>query len=483
MDTEGTGNARKIDLIQNNSNEQVHYSNRAVQSPYDYDSSTIHSPKRKRMDTTNDDSRIGQCPSKPGQNKQERSKTSTATKSTISSYFNIGMSHQPKTSSNDASGRTRRESSRQSYPPFRITFQDENRYPTSELGLIKEINKQCKINLTYGRYTKTADMKMCFLLYASTTEQFEHLMCESNWPSMISNTNYKLDLPNKIPSSYSIVVQNVPSQWNAEAFGGELKQLYPSIIRAVRLFINGGRPLSKVRIDFSSYKELSSILKAKRILLDDNNTAFAVEPYVPPTRILRCYNCQVYDDHIAAHCPSKNNPICFRCAQQHPYNPQCKNAIKCVHCNGEHMAGNPNCPVKLEKRQEKNQRMKTPNEASSTMNQQQRNQAWNGNSNEYLLGPVPTTNTTSSTSTKNNNMDYEMNIFNMFEKIEKAIVDFKQQQVELNNKFDGINAKLNYHNDNINLSSSIAFMMFYVHLSKKYPIKLNQKQQQQIKRL
>ncbi|CAF4966340.1 unnamed protein product [Rotaria sp. Silwood1] len=73
-------------------------------------------------------------------------------------------------------------------------------------------------------------------------------------------------------------------------------------------------------------------------LMHDDNTAFAVEPYIPPIRILRCYNCQVYDDHIAAHCPNKDNPVCFRCAQHHPYNPNCNNVIKCAHCQGDHMA-------------------------------------------------------------------------------------------------------------------------------------------------
>ncbi|CAF4751839.1 unnamed protein product, partial [Rotaria magnacalcarata] len=59
---------------------------------------------------------------------------------------------------------------------------------------------------------------MCYLLYTSTTAQFEYLMCQSNWPNKICNSEYKVDLPSKIPSSYSIVAQNVPSQWSAEAF-------------------------------------------------------------------------------------------------------------------------------------------------------------------------------------------------------------------------------------------------------------------------
>ncbi len=80
---------------------------------------------------------------------------------------------------------------------------------------------------------------------------------------MISNTKYKFDLSNKIPSSYSIVVQDVPSQWSAKTFGNELKQHYPSMVRVVCVYMRGGRPLSKVRVDFPSYEDLSMILKSK----------------------------------------------------------------------------------------------------------------------------------------------------------------------------------------------------------------------------
>ncbi|CAF2800958.1 unnamed protein product [Rotaria sp. Silwood2] len=74
------------------------------------------------------------------------------------------------------------------------------------------------------------------------------------------------------------------------------------------------------------------------MLLDDGNTAFDAERYLRPARILRYYNCQVYDDHIAAHSPKKDNPVCFRCAQHHPYISNCNNVIKCAHCQCDHMA-------------------------------------------------------------------------------------------------------------------------------------------------
>jgi hypothetical protein len=448
----GTEKPYPYDLIHSKSNDLIsctYNRKRSVQYTNEHESSS-HTPKRNRVEASDCDIEFEQHPSKLGQNKQGTAKMSTAT-TTISSYFNnFNMGHQLKKSYNDSSTRSRRESPRQTFPPFRITPQDVNQFPTTEVSVIKEINKYCKLNLTYGRYTKSSENQMCFLLYASTTTQFEYLMCETNWPSTINNTKYKLDLPNKIPSSYSLVVQNVPRQWSAQDFGNELKQHYPSIVRAVRLYINGGRPLPKVRVDFSSYKDLSMILKAKRILLDDDNTAFAVEPYLPPTRILRCYNCQAYDDHIAAHCPNKNNPVCFRCAQHHPYNPKCDNPIRCAHCQGEHMAGNPSCPVKSEKRQEKNQRLKICNEASTSTSQQQHKQAWTGNVKEHLFD-IETAATSASPKTivNNNNNNYQTDIVNMFEKINNTMLHIKQQQDELNGKFDTLERKLNYHNNDI----------------------------------
>ncbi|CAF0962935.1 unnamed protein product [Didymodactylos carnosus] len=178
----------------------------------------------------------------------------------------------------------------------------------------------------------------------------DFLLNTENWPDRICNNQHSVELPRKIPSSFSIVVKNVPAQRNAAGFGEELKQRYSTIVRAERLFIKGGRPISKVRVDFSSNKDLAEILKMKRILLDDEYTSYQVEPYVPSIHIVRCYICQAYDDHIAAYCTNKENPICFKCGQNHVYNRNCQNETRCAHCQGGHMAGNLNCPVKIERR-------------------------------------------------------------------------------------------------------------------------------------
>jgi hypothetical protein len=402
-----------------------------------------HTPKKNRLEKVDFVDEPNQHTSNIEQNYQTTSKKSTT--NSTSSYFNT--QHAIQRQQNESSTKLKRESSKTTFPPFRILLQDVNGYPSTELSIIREINKHTRLSLTYGRFSKTTEDQTCFLLFANTATQFEYLLNKVNWPSTINKSSYKLNLPNKIPSSYSIVVQNVPHQWDVQAFGDELKQQYPSIVRAVRLYMTGGRPLSKVRIDFSSYKELSTILKTKRILLDDENTAFTIEPYIPPTRILRCFNCQAFDDHVAAHCPNKNNPVCFRCAQHHPYNSNCKNPIKCAHCEGKHMAGNPNCPIKLEKRQEKNQRLKLTNNSTKTLSQQQQcKEAWLSNANQHLSAnettlknPHPERSNSNSNSI---NFNEQANMITMLDKISVTMLEIKRQQETLKSKVDSIDLKI-----------------------------------------
>jgi hypothetical protein len=132
-----------------------------------------------------------------------------------------------------------------------------------------------------------------------------------------------------------------------------IKKQYATILKVERLYVKGGIPISKVRIDFASNRELSGILKNKRLLLDEENTSYPIQPYTPPMKILRCYNCQEYNDHVAANCPRKDTPVCFRCGQNHPFNPNCQNKVCCAHCNGAHLSGSPNCQVKIEERRKR----------------------------------------------------------------------------------------------------------------------------------
>lgn len=250
--------------------------------------------------------------------------------------YSVESSNQPKT-----------VVQRPSFPPFRIQFAVDD--APSELSIIKNINKHCRTSISYGRFSSSTSKKT-FLVYANSGAQYDHLMNENVWPESICEFEYTLTLPSRIPQSYSIIVLGVPVQWNLVNFEIDIKKQHPSIVKIERLFVRNGIPIPKVRIDFSSNDDIQRIIKNKKILVDDEHTSFKVQHYIPPIKVLRCFNCQQYEDHIASNCPFKNNPVCFRCGQNHPFDPNCSNNICCANCKQNHMAGNPNCPAKIEAR-------------------------------------------------------------------------------------------------------------------------------------
>ena len=286
------------------------------------------------------------------------------------SYFNLASADQSGASSAPPRSKQSRETPRRpSFPPFRITFESDIK--PSELSILKAINKHCQISLSHGRYS-SFDKKNHFLLYANSIEQYERLLDKNIWPAKICDLEFFLNIPSKVPTAFSIVALGIPAQWDIHEFECDVKKQYPTILKVDRLFVKGGIPISKVRIDFSSNRELSNILKNKRILLDEENTSYSIQPYTPPMKILRCYNCQQYNEHVAANCPHKDAPVCFRCGQNHAFDPSCRNNICCAHCKGDHLTGSPNCQVKIEERRKRIAATQPATKHSHVLPQQQR---------------------------------------------------------------------------------------------------------------
>lgn len=378
----------------------------------EFSADSLYTPKRKTIDQNGDST-------------HEKSKTHKTTTSSWS-YFNSSQKFNKQNNESSLPKQTyevrnKKQSHRDTFPPFRILIKDDQ-YPAKDVTIIKEINKTCNLNLTYGRMSSSKTNR-CYLLYCNTSNQFEYLLDKTKWPNKLCGCDYTYDLPKKIPTAYSIVMSNIPIQWDVKSFCDELKLQYKTIIRSERLYVRGGRPISKIRIDFSSNKELTEILKNKRMLLDDNHTSYPIEPYVPPPKVLRCYICQQYDDHVAAHCPNKDKPICFRCGQQHQYDPECQNKISCAHCKGDHMAGNPSCPRKVETRVLKRLQINS----SSTSNYIANRNIWTGNSVSHLFG-----NTSTSSIRTDSNSSENSHSINLLDTIHSNIQSILRQQSEIN---------------------------------------------------
>ncbi|CAF3106642.1 unnamed protein product [Rotaria sp. Silwood2] len=393
----------------------------------DVDPSTgsTHTPKRRNLEQVNNLSR-------------EKPNILSTTK-IVSSYFNNSRNSNKQNYESTVhkqiyESSNRKQHQHDSFPPFRITIKDDQ-YPTQDVAIIKDMNRKCKLNLTYGRMSSSKSNR-CYLLYCNTSVQFEHLLDKAKWPDKICDLEYTFEIPKRIPSSYSVVMLNIPTQWDIQYFCNELKVQYKTIIRCERLYVRGERPISKIRIDFSSNKELSDILKCKRMLLDDGNTSYPIEQYVPPLRVLRCYICQQYDDHVAARCPNKDKPICFKCGQQHEYNPDCQNGICCAHCKGNHMAGSPNCPTKIESRELKKLQSKQSSPSSMYLSN---NNRWTGDSALQLFRNTTTTIPILTNSCTNDN-NHQMKLLDT---IHLNIQSIMKQQVDLNNNLKELTSQLN----------------------------------------
>lgn len=301
----------------------------------------------------------------------------------VNQYFSIGDtgSATERLIPSINSPKSSQASRRPSFPPFRLLLNDNAKL--SELTIMKHINRCCKTTITYGRYSTTGK-KNTFLIYANSAEQFESLMNQKDWPSTIDNATVSVIRPTKIPTTCSIIVVGIPPQWDLTEFERDVKTQYPTLLKVERIFVRNGIPISKVRIDFSSYEVVKEILKEKRLLLDGDNMAFQVLKYVPPVKVLRCFICQQYNSHTASNCPNKENPVCFRCGQHHKYDPDCSKPICCANCKQDHMAGSPNCSMKIEARK---MRTAIANPNSSTKpaqggkRTQQQTSAWSNNSN------------------------------------------------------------------------------------------------------
>ena len=334
------------------------------------------------------------------------------------------------------------------FPPFKINFASDE--VPSELAIIKDINKHCKISLSYGRFSSMGNKKS-FLLYANSNDQFERLLNKSLWPSNICSCNYILDIPVKVPSSYSLIVTGIPAQWDLTDFEADVKQQHPSIIKVERMLVRGGIPIAKVRIDFSSNDEVQKILKSKRLLLDDENTSFPVQQYYPPFKILRCYNCQQYNDHVAANCPRKDNPICFRCGQNHSYNPNCSNKICCANCKEEHLAGNPSCQVKIAERDKCKSNLIISNGYQSNSAKAPSN-AWSTTTNQIFSSDCQqSTTTTAPASIENSNFSSLLEISKKMDLILNKIDYLTGEHDNLKTNFINVNQHLKSCQETINL--------------------------------
>ncbi|CAF3396181.1 unnamed protein product [Rotaria sp. Silwood1] len=225
-------------------------------------------------------------------------------------------------------------------PPFKIEFENQQKSP--EIQVLNDLVKQNhKLNISTAFYSKYIQSHNVLLLFSNDSSTYEMLFENSSWSNFICNLSFKVTLPRRIPVSYSVIVNRIPREWNVDTIHPLIAERYTSTDRVTRIF-RDDQPTTKVRIDFHSQDDANLILKNGYIYIV--SIRYTATTYKPLTQIDRCFKCQQFW-HKIHNC--MNEPKCYKCGEIHAYNPNCLNSIKCANCAGSHIAGAPQCPVKI----------------------------------------------------------------------------------------------------------------------------------------
>lgn len=235
-------------------------------------------------------------------------------------------------------------------PPFKLEF--ENRQKPAEILVLNELVKHDNhLNVNTARYSTHDQSRHILLLFANDSSSYELLFQSTSWPSRICGLTFKVTSPHRTPTSYSILVNRVPREWNVESIKPLISQRYSSVLQVARIF-HDRQPINRIRVDFQSTDDVQMILQCQHILID--SVRYPAASYKPLTRIDRCFRCQQFG-HKAMNCTHESK--CFKCGEAHEYNRNCSNPIKCANCSESHMAGSPECSVKISYRRTQRQQV------------------------------------------------------------------------------------------------------------------------------
>ena len=262
------------------------------------------------------------------------------------------MQHQrpPGESSPYTEGRRKKSN----LPPFKLEFEAQQK--PMEIQVLNDLVKHNdRLNVNTASYSTHPQSRHVLLVFANDSPTYEILFESSSWPNSICGLPFKVTLPSRIPTSYSILVNRVPREWHVDSVRPLIAQRYPSTIQVARIF-RDGQPINRIRVDFRSNEDVQKILQCSHISID--SIRYPAVAYKPLARIDRCFRCQQFG-HKAVNCSHESK--CYKCGENHEYNRDCGNAVKCANCDGQHMAGSPECPVKISYRREKRQQQEEKN--------------------------------------------------------------------------------------------------------------------------
>ncbi len=142
------------------------------------------------------------------------------------------------------------------------------------------------LNVSTSSYSKHISSKHALLLFVNDSLTYELLFKNNLWPSLICNLSFQVTLLQRIPPSYSVIVNHISREWNIDTLQPLIADRYTSTVHATQIF-HEGQSTTRIRIDFRSQDDVQSIIQYGYIYID--NIRYTATPYKPLTRTDRCF--------------------------------------------------------------------------------------------------------------------------------------------------------------------------------------------------
>ncbi|CAF2735426.1 unnamed protein product [Rotaria sp. Silwood2] len=162
-----------------------------------------------------------------------------------------------------------------------------------------------------------------------------------NYPHEINNIKNEPLLPKYLPPSYSILIKIVHNHISIDEIRQEVKEKYNSQYSCNKLIGTKTNRTRHVRVDFTDRNDYDTTLNIGQISFFSQ--LYSVNEFLEAPKLLICSKCNS-PGHMKKEC-QLNYDRCRRCGCDRKTDHHFECAIKCHHCNGEHLSTDYKCPT------------------------------------------------------------------------------------------------------------------------------------------
>jgi hypothetical protein len=243
---------------------------------------------------------------------------------------------------------TRYATTRFPFAPFVVRF-STNTIPETQIAkdLVKHSDQQHQLILHISNVRKSTlkclPNECDYLIYVKTASSFAWLYGKQNWPTSLGGHSFTFPSMPSFPPQLSLVLKNVDLRTDVDDLAVCLKSSHPEIFNVIRLRNKFQNEIKMIKLEILSINTRLTLLNDRKVRV--NGMTYDVEEYLSPATVLICSQCRGIG-HFKSQCTQIEQTcnICgVTCTDLR--NHTCSNAMKCIHCSGEHTSNSMKCPV------------------------------------------------------------------------------------------------------------------------------------------